>query len=211
MNDKTLIVDLDDTIFRTKSMDAKVLAPFFDSITVKLASLYDQETIQLIVNDLWMTTWDKVIAHYAIPLALMTESFELLGNSEDQLDISPYPDYRFLQDLPYPKYLVTTSLTSLQESKIKALRIERDFTKIIINDPFKETRTKLDIFKELVAEYGLVPKKTYVVGDNADAEIKAGNTLGMVTIQIVREGVVKGNNANYCITTFQELERILHL
>jgi HAD superfamily hydrolase (TIGR01509 family) len=125
------------------------------------------------------------------------------------LDISPYPDYQYLQTIQCPKFLVTTSLSSLQNSKIKALNIADDFTKIVINDTFREQRTKLDIFRDLLSTFKLQPETTYVIGDNADSEIKAGNALNMVTVQILRDNVVKGTNAQYYIRTFHELEGIL--
>jgi FMN phosphatase YigB (HAD superfamily) len=209
MKAQALILDLDDTIFQTRSMDTAVFTPFFDHLALNLSPIFDQETIDSIMNDLWQKTWEVVIHEYQIPRSVIMDSIQVLDQLQLDLDISPYPDYSYIQTLQCPKFLVTTSLTSLQNSKIKALNIAHDFTKIIINDTFKEQKTKLEIFKDLVSIYNLTPETTYVIGDNADSEIKAGNTLNMVTIQILRDNVVKGNNANHYIRSFHELEEIL--
>lgn len=207
---KALILDLDDTIFQTKSMDKEVFAPFFNHFISNLKPNYDELIINSIINDLWQRPWDVVLNKYDIPKATLLNSINVLENLKLNLNISTYPDYAFIKNIQCTKFLVTTSLTSLQQSKIKALNIEHDFTKIIINDTLKNSKTKLDIFKDLILEYNLIPEKTYVIGDNSDSEIKAGNLLNMITVQILRENVIKGDNANHYIKSFNELATILN-
>ena len=48
-----------------------------------------------------------------------------------------------------------------------------------------------------------------MVGDNPDSEIEAGNRLGMETVQILRPGVPRADNATYYIQTLAELKAIL--
>ncbi len=210
MECEAIILDLDDTIFKTKSMDAKIFDDYFQHLSLNLKSKFNQKTIENIIKDLWSNTWDSVISKYKIPIEIISNSNYVLDNLDLKINISTYSDYQFIKELSIPKFLVTTSLTSLQKAKIKALNIENDFVKIIINDTFIETKTKLEIFKELILEYNLVPEKTFVIGDNAKSEIKAGNDLNMVTIQILREGVTKGNNAKHYIYSFEELPAILN-
>jgi putative hydrolase of the HAD superfamily len=209
MKAQALILDLDDTIFQTRSMDPKVFTPFFDHLYLGLSPVFKQETIDQIMDELWQKTWEVVINEYNIPRSIITDAIQVLDQLELDLDISPYPDYSYLQTIQCPKFLVTTSLSSLQNSKIKALNIAHDFTKIIINDTFKEQKTKLDIFRDLMTTFNLVPETTYVIGDNADSEIRAGNALNMVTVQILRDQAVRGDNARYYISSFHELEDIL--
>ncbi len=49
----------------------------------------------------------------------------------------------------------------------------------------------------------------YIIGDNPDAEIKAGNELNFKTIQILKKNVERGSNADFYIKTFKELNLIL--
>lgn len=210
MTNKSIILDLDDTIFQTKSMDNRVFEPFFNHFISSLKTNFDQSIINSIVNDLWQRPFDIVIKKYNISMEAITTSIEVLENLDFNLKITPFPDYHFIKSIQFPKFLVTTGLTALQESKIKALKIENDFVKIIINDSLRDTKTKQDIFNDLILEFKLIPEKTYVIGDNADSEIKAGNFLNMATIQILRDTVVKGDNAKHYINSFSELEAIIN-
>src|SRR6218665_1946553 len=210
MNNNTLILDLDDTIFKTRSMDSRVFEPFFEDLRQRLKPLYTEREVALIINDLWYHTWNIVMDRYHIPFEILLSSFEVLERLDPILDIAPYPDYAFIKTLECPKFLVTTSLTGLQTKKIKALGIQNDFTRIIINDPFTNRKSKYDVFAELAAEFSLLPEQTYVVGDNTESEIKAGNLLNMVTVQILREGVMKGDAARHHIHSFYELETIMN-
>ena len=210
MTTKTIILDLDDTIFQTKSMDAKIFEPFFNHLILKLKTNFDQQIIERIVSDLWQRPFDIVIKKYTIPFTTIAESIDLLENLDLDLKISTFQDYTFIKNIQTKKLLVTTGLTALQKAKIKALKIENDFDKIIINDTLKETKTKQDIFYELKLEFKLNPETTYVIGDNPESEIKAGNALNFTTIQILRENVIRGNNARHYINSFDELGLIIN-
>ena len=146
MTGKAIILDLDNTIFQTKSMNKETFQPFFNHFSINLEPYFNEQVIQNIIDDLWYKTWDEVLDKFGIPKAVLVDSIKVLDSMELNLNISTYPDYIFIKRMQCPKFLVTTSLTSLQESKIKALKIENDFTKIVINDTFKESKTKLDIF-----------------------------------------------------------------
>lgn len=190
-------------------MEASLFDPFFQSLRLNLKPHFKEEIINSILADLWGNTWDKIIDKYSIPDYIFPRAIKVLENMELDLDIFPYRDYSFIKKMECPKYFVTTSLTSIQQLKIKALNLENDFIKIVINDPFKGKKTKLDVFKELVSEFDLTPGNTFVIGDNIESEIKAGNALNMITIQILREGVVKGNTARHYIHSFEEIEAII--
>ncbi|PBQ31036.1 hypothetical protein CNR22_04380 [Sphingobacteriaceae bacterium] len=210
MDETTLILDLDDTIFKTRSLDPKPFQAFFDRLQFNLRKETSQEKVDLVLEEIWQRPWDSVITRHGLPMEPLLDAISVLETLKLDLTIAPYPDYVFLKNLNCPKFLVTTSLTSLQEIKIKALNIEQDFEKIFINDTFKRKETKLSIFKDLSITYGLNPARTFVIGDNASSEIAAGNALNFKTVQILREGVEKGVNANYYIHSFEELEQILN-
>jgi putative hydrolase of the HAD superfamily len=55
----------------------------------------------------------------------------------------------------------------------------------------------------------LTPTEVFVIGDNPDSEIEAGTRLGMRTVQILRPGVPRGDNATYYVETFDELKMLL--
>jgi putative hydrolase of the HAD superfamily len=210
MIDKVLILDLDDTIFPTKSMDNKLFEPFWNDLIQRLKSSFDQLNIKNIIYDLWERPIDFVIKKYQIPQEIIIESLKILNDLNIDLKIYPFPDYKYLKDLLIPKFLITTGITNLQKAKIKALKIENDFTEIIINDTIINNKTKKDLFIGLINKYNLIPEKTYVIGDNPDSEIEAGNVLKMITIQILRDNVIKGDNAKYYINLFYDLAMIMN-
>jgi len=210
MIDNAIILDLDDTIFSTKSMGNEIFEPFINDLITRLKASYDNQTISRIIDNLWVSPIDIVINRYNIPKDLILESLQVLDNLTIDLNIVPFADYGFIKCLETPKYLITTGITYLQQSKIISLGIDKDFVEIIINDTIKESKTKKDLFIGLVSKYGLTPERTYVIGDNPDSEIKAGNDLNMITIQILRENIKKGDNATYYINSFAELENIFN-
>ena len=190
-------------------MAAGIFEPFFNRLSEAIKRYHAHLNHEEVISDLWNMTWNEVIDKHGIDEQLFLGSIKVLDELEMDLHISPYPDYHTLQRLPFPKFLVTTSLTSLQEKKIRALGIERDFVKIIINDTFKKKQTKKQIFEDLIKDYALNPSCTYVIGDNAESEIKAGNELGMVTVQMLRQNVLSSPTANFHIHSFVELEQIM--
>jgi FMN phosphatase YigB (HAD superfamily) len=191
-------------------MDAKIFEPFFKHLVLNLKPNFNQQDIERITSDLWQRPFDVVIKKYNIPLSTVTESIDLLENLDLHLKISTFHDYTFIKNLKTQKLLVTTGITALQIAKIKALKIENDFDKIVINDTLKESKTKQDIFNDLKQEFNLNPETTFVIGDHPESEIEAGNALNFITIQILRNNVIKGGNAKHYINSFAELDLLIN-
>ena len=68
---------------------------------------------------------------------------------------------------------------------------------------------KHSIFAGILDAYRLKPEEVLVVGDNPDSEIEAGNRLGITTVQVLRAGVPRGNNASHYIDNLAELKALL--
>lgn len=209
MTNKAIILDLDDTIFETRTVDKDFVEPFLSFLRANLKSTHSPESIDIIIHNLWSKTWDSVIDIHQIDRELFNKALQQLEKANSVLNINPYSDYEYIRTLDIPKFLVTTSVTSLQKKKIAALGLQNDFEKIIINDPFIENKGKRFCFEQLMDEYNLVPAETYVVGDNYESEIEVANQLNMISIQMLRKNVTKGNNAAHYIDNFYGLERIL--
>ena len=63
---------------------------------------------------------------------------------------------------------------------------------------------------DLVKKYNLKQEQTFVIGDNPESEIEAGNSLNMITVRIVRNGeITQVKKANYHIKSFRDLEAII--
>jgi putative hydrolase of the HAD superfamily len=106
--------------------------------------------------------------------------------------------------------LVTSGFRGLQESKVKALQVADLFRGIEIDAIDEDDRKgKQGIFASILERNKLRPEEVIVVGDNPDSEIEAGNRLGLRTVQILRPGVPRADNATYYVETFEELKALL--
>ncbi|WOC40130.1 HAD family hydrolase [Polaribacter sp. HL-MS24] len=211
MNNQSIILDLDDTIFPTKTMDKEVFDSFFNNLTECLQVEHDSSQINDIINELWIRPIDYVFNKHNVKYGLVLSAFDFFKTADINLNINPYSDYSYLKSIPQTKFLVTTGIKNLQLAKIKALRIEKDFEEIFIIDPIIDNQPKSLVFKQIIENHNLLPSQIFVVGDNPDSEIKSGNDLQMITVQILRENIIKGDNANYYIHNFNELKSILDI
>jgi putative hydrolase of the HAD superfamily len=68
---------------------------------------------------------------------------------------------------------------------------------------------KEGIFRKILEQNQLSPEEALVVGDNPDSEIAAGNRVGIPTVQILRPGVPRGENATHYISGLEELRGLI--
>ena len=203
MSIKALIVDLDDTIFPTNSIDKNLIKPFFNKLEEANDVLSMQEFTKA-KEALWKRPFHEVAASFAFSDKMIFEGLETLNGMEFNLRIKPFDDYQYLRAIGKDQYLVTTGIRKLQMAKIEALGISGDFKEIFIDDPTVEAGGKLRVFKSILERYGYWSEELLVIGDNAESEIKAGQILGMHTLWINRseEGNCAGNDR---IKSFSEI------
>ncbi len=190
-------------------MDKKVFDSFFNNLTECLKVEHDSTQINNIINELWVRPIDYVFKKHNVDFDLISGAFDFFKFADLSLNIKPYSDYYSIKSIKQTKFLVTTGIKNLQLAKIRALGIEKDFEEIFIIDPIIDNQPKSLVFRQIIENYSLLPSQVLVVGDNPDSEIKSGNDLQMITVQILRENIIKGNDANYYIHNFNELKSIL--
>lgn len=205
---KALILDLDNTIFSTKSIDAKILNSFFNVLEVNNDRLTIKE-LEKAKAELWSSTFYAVAKKYGFSKKMIKHGFNALNKLTSRLDIQPFEDYNYVKEFQIDKYLVTTGITSVQKNKIKSLGIENDFIEIVIDDPFMSDGGKSVVFKELIDKYNLIPQDILVVGDNPESEIASAKKNKIPTVLIDRESKYGDGIADYTISTFKELLSIL--
>lgn len=205
-----LILDLDNTIFETKTIRPEIFQPVMDLIENYYQSKNENQIVQQIIQKLWTSPMDEVFEKFNTPEKIKQQAYKKINELDYKLEITTYDDYEVLKSIPLKKILVTTGYEKLQFAKIKALNIKSDFIEIIIDDPLSSNRKyKLGIFKEILEKEKLKAEQVWVIGDSADNEIKAGKTLGMNTIQRVTTGVEKSTFADFGIISFHELNRVI--
>lgn len=207
-----IILDLDDTIFETKSMNPNI---FNDPISL-IKNHYEENNLnfdaETIVEELWTVPVDVVFAKYNTEQSLVAEFYNRVEAVDFQeLEIQTFEDYKEIKELKHRKILVTTGLKKLQIAKIKALGLQNDFEEIHIDDPrLKPRQHKIEIFRKILNDQKLNPQEVWVIGDNPDSEIKAGNELRMKTIQRSSPSKHWSELADYRIESFKELQSIIH-
>ena len=206
-----LILDLDDTIFQTNSINPEIFESAFSIIHNYYHSRETGIPIEKMITALWSQPHDLVFSKYKTPTYIISEFYTQISTiNYSTLNIKTFDDYKWIRNNSKRKILVTTGLKELQLAKIKALGIESDFEAIKIDDPRLHPRQhKLDIFKQILKETAIAPKEIWVIGDNPDSEIKAGKQLGMNTVQRKSSSKKSSLFADYEIDSFAELIEIL--
>lgn len=200
---KAILYDLDHTLFDPKTLDKGIFQPAFD----------------ILKNDEQCSKYDF--------LELKKEFFSISLNAFIKKYIGEHIKQRFIASLrtigPFPElktykdsflvtkfntknYLITSGLREFQNQKIDSLKIRDWFTEIYIDDPIEpKWSNKEEITKLIMKKYNYEASDLLVVGDNPESEIKAGNNIGIETIQILREGIIPSEKAKYRINSLEEL------
>jgi len=109
-------------------------------------------------------------------------------NSDEVDDIDLFPDVvPTLHDLRarhVELFLVTDGVHRRQEAKIRVLGLEGLFDAILINDSERGSLLE-QCFEQLLRDHDLQPDEVISVGDRLHAEIKAANTLGIISCQML--------------------------
>lgn len=174
MKKKTLIFDLDNTIYAVSSIAGRLFAPLFQLLE---ESEEPGDNLNAIKQDLMRKPFQWIAEKYGFSQSLTEKGVHLLQNLTYDGQIEPFPDYEEIKKLPQKKFLVTSGFQKLQQSKIEKLQLEQDFEEIVIVDV--EATSKKEVFAGLLQRYNLVPSAVLAIGDDPDSELKAARELGI--------------------------------
>jgi putative hydrolase of the HAD superfamily len=207
---KAIIFDLDSCLAAANEVGDELFSTAFAAIRSANRGAVTESALREALAECWLCAFDLIATKYQFSEAMRNAGWQAFRQTEVAQPMYGYGDLNVLKELPGQLFLVTSGFRRLQESKVKALRLDDIFAAIYvdaIDEP--ERRGKYRIFKELLAKYGLHRNEVLVVGDNPDSEIEAGNRLGMKTIQILRLGVTSSANAKAHIHNLHELKALL--
>jgi putative hydrolase of the HAD superfamily len=205
-----VIYDLDQTILPTRSIPADTFQPVFEAIKAANKGTVQETVLEEAFEELWRKSMEVVAQEYNFSQAMFDAGKNALIHTDYQLVLKPFDDFEVIKEIPSKRFLVTTGLSKLQQAKIDALFQPGDFEAVFIDDPYQENRLgKMTIFSQIAAQHQLTADQVWIVGDNPDAEIAAGNALGMKTVQILRPGIAKGDTALHVIHSFHELKSLI--
>jgi FMN phosphatase YigB (HAD superfamily) len=207
---KAIIFDLDNCIAAANEVGEHLFEPAFEAISNANRGTLSAEELAEAFKECWRHPLDFVAEKFGFSPEMLTAGWKVFSQTLVETPMTGYGDLDILRELPFDLYLVTSGFRRLQESKVKALEIRPLFRGIEIDAIDEaERKGKQGIFESILDVKELRPEEVVVVGDNPDSEIEAGNRLGMKTVQILRPGVPRADNATYHIQTFNELKTLL--
>jgi putative hydrolase of the HAD superfamily len=207
---QAIIFDLDNCLVPGDAIGHAAYEPAFDAIRKANNGTLSDAELAAAFADMWRHCVDDVARRHRFTPGMLAAGWQVFAHLEARAPMAGYPDLGVIADLPVPKFLVTTGFRRLQESKIAALGLHAHFTQVcidVVDEPNRKGKQQL--FHEIQRTHQYASRQVLVVGDNKDAEILAGNNLGMTTVQILRPGVPFGSNAAYHIHGLQELRGFL--
>jgi Predicted hydrolase (HAD superfamily) len=207
---KALIFDLDSCLSAANEVGDQLFKPAFDAIRRANHGAVSEDSLKQAFSDCWRFPFNDVAHKYGFTEEMTKAGFAALAEIEVTEPMHGYGDLHVLRELHQKLFLVTSGFRRLQESKVNAVGIRKLFAEIRI-DAIDEpgSKGKARHFEEILKSHSLKPGEVMVVGDNPDSEIVAGNRLGMKTVQVLRPGVPRGDNATAHINSLNELGELL--
>lgn len=201
MEKKAIIYDFDNTLYSVESIGDEIFAPLFKLVA---DSGEYEGRLEKIKEDLMGKPFQVVAADHGFSKELKQKGTDLLKGLTYKGEIEPYQDYGEIKKIPAERFLVTTGFLDLQWSKIRKMNIEADFNEIHVVDPSVSTKTKKDVFRDIMERKGYKTSEVLVVGDDPDSEIKAARELGIDSVLFDRNNK-HTEHSSYKIANFKEL------
>lgn len=209
---RALFVDLDNTLFRTRSIPRAVVRPLRTALVAanRGPDALEPAVLATVLADTWHRPFDVVARDRGLPAALCAAWEAASAELVVTVPLRPYADVWALGDLAVHRVLVTTGFRRFQESKVAALGVAPLFERVVVDALGEPGRAgKAGIFGALLEELGLAPAEALVVGDSAESEIAAGNRLGIPTVQVLRRGAARAESATYHLRSLRQLPALV--
>lgn len=212
MSASALLLDLDHTLFDPESIPREVMEPVFAELRSAHRRIggISGEALEASIPELMGSPVTLVARKHGWPEELRRACLEASAGVvlPDRLPV--FTDVADLIFLPQRKILVTTGVPSVQLQKVAALGIGGWLDAVHVDDALAVPRRgKRAVFRAILAEDGLAPEETVVVGDNLESEIAAGTELGMRTVHVARWGCPGDCPATYCMPDLRGLREVL--
>lgn len=209
---QAILFDLDNCLAAADEAGPALLQPVFAAIAQAAAGRLSASRLEQMQHELWRRPFDVVARQLEFSAAEHQAGWDAYRTVQVSQRLRGYGDLGVLEQLEVLRFLVTTGFERLQESKVDALGIRPSFHGVhvdAIDQPNRQRRGKQGIFEQILAVRRLAPEQVLVVGDDPESEIKAGNALGIRTVQILRPGVERSPTAALHIHSLSELLPLL--
>jgi putative hydrolase of the HAD superfamily len=130
---KAIIFDLDNCLAAANEVGEDLYKPAFDAIRQTSNGTISEEVLEQAFQDCWRHPLDWVAARYGFSDSMLAAGWRVFVTLEVTRPMHGYDDLAVLAELPVQRFLVTSGFLRLQESKIKALKIEPRFAAFYID------------------------------------------------------------------------------
>lgn len=208
---QSIIFDLDYCLSPGDEVGAKFYGPAFEAMRRANHGVLTDAALSKAFAECMRFPFDDVATRFRFSEAMYHAGLRGFAALEVTAPMHGYDDLDELGKLQARRFLVTSGFPRLQRSKLAMLGVAPLFEAVYVDAIGDHPRRGKDaIFAELVAGHGLATRDVWVLGDNADSEIAAGNRLGMITVQILRPGVERSEAARYAVGNLREFGMLLH-
>lgn len=206
MYKKTIIFDLDNTIFPVASIGEKLYAALLKLIENDGRYTGD---FNLIKTKIFRKPFQDVAREHNFAEELTRKGLEIQTDLSYDETIYTFPNFDVVRALPQTKFLVTAGFTKVQNSKIDQLGVRDLFTEIFILDRTKTDMRKKECFEQILSKYALDKKDVLIVGDDVNSEIQAGIDLGIDTLVYDFMKQMDKNSAHNLIRDYSQINSYL--
>lgn len=225
MKIKAVIFDLDDTLYdctgslieASRRRAAKALVE--SGLPSTEMEVYQMQKELASKHGPYHPVFNEIVKKFRANRNLISIAYRAY-NSSEVCGIKPFPDViptlKYLKKARYKIFLLTVGVYERQERKIQILGIKHYFNEIIIND--QEIGLPMeDCIRECLQRHKIKPQEAVMVGDRIRHELRAANSIGLITIQMLH-GRFKNENAmseidkpNYKIKRIFQIPTIFQL
>ncbi len=201
---------MDNCLAPATAVGEALYAPAFDAICLANDGSVSESTLEAAFEDCWAHALDWVAERHGFTQAMLSEGWKVFEKMEVEPPMEGYDDLCELERIPGDLYLVTSGFRKLQASKIRALGIVAHFKETFIDAIDDKDRVrKRPRFEWIIQSNSLDPSAVVIVGDNEQSEIKAGNQLGLRTVQTMRPGATSASSATHRVNGLVELRALV--
>jgi uncharacterized cofD-like protein len=190
---KAVVFDLDDTLFDCSGCLVDASRRRAAAALVEHGLPMSAEEAYRLQKDLseaqgpFALVFDEIGRRYGLPRQAIDAAYRAY-NSDEVESIRPFPDarptLRALREAGIRTLLLTSGVYQRQAGKVELLGLAEDFDEIFIND-VERGLLGSEALRHLLRKHNLRPHETVFVGHRPHVEIRAGNELGAVTVQML--------------------------
>jgi len=205
-----VIFDLDNCLAPADEVGKELYAPAFDAIRAANRGSVPADMLDKAFTDIWSHAFDWVVQRYRFTPEMFDAGWKQFVRMEVEMPMKGYGDLHLLASIRGEKFLVTSGFRRLQESKIRALGIASIFREVHVDAIDEPGRVgKKGLFQDIVTRHGYGRDEVFIVGDHPDSEIAAGRELGLRTVQTLRPGVMRSEDAGFHVSDLREFMELL--